>query len=115
MLEEVGTVRSLLDLIEIAQMDGVLCLDPYVELASATLERRAMLTAAMDADDTVRGLPRSDERDHMALTVTIQPDSLRSSEAGPLVMAEVVRILEKEGFTECPTRPQTLSVRSRVP
>lgn len=98
-VDEIGSIRSLLDPIQIAEVDGVLHLDPYADLATASPDRRAALTAALEGDDTVRGLLRSDDRQHSALIVTLRPEAGRPSESGPLVMTETIRILEEEGFT----------------
>ena len=99
-LPEVGEVQSLQDVLQVASRDGTLEIRPYTELAGEDGADRAALQAELDASPAAAGLLRSDDGQHSALVVTLRPDPARSSEAGPLVMGEVVDIMAAEGMTE---------------
>lgn len=99
-IAELGTIRSLLDPIEVTNEDGLLRMDPYVDRVTERPERREVLGQTLEADATVRGLLRSDDQQHSALIVTLRPDPTRPSEAGPAVMHAVTDILEDEGFSD---------------
>lgn len=99
-IPEVGEVQSLLDVLQVASRDGALEIRPYVDLAEDGVESRAALTTALDASPAARGLLRSNDQQHSALVVALQPDPDRSSETGPQVMDAVTTIMAGVGMTD---------------
>lgn len=99
-IPEVGRVDSLLTAQHVFSDGETLYVEKYVDEAYENPEDRQTLLTRIRTDPVLNGLLVSDDGQHAAVLVELEPDEERPVERGPLIFKEVKTLFLQSGFAE---------------
>ena len=97
-LRDVGRVDTVLDVQQIARVQGGLHVSGYVDEAELEPKRRAALLQALRQDEAAAGTLISADGRCVTVIVEFLPDPSRPAERGPVMLKEIEKIFADAGF-----------------
>ena len=97
-IPEVGRVDSILNAQHTFASDDTLVVKKYADEVIDQPDRLSNVHASLRADDMLTGLLISNDGDHVAVIVELEPDEERAVERGPSVVSEALELFRKAGF-----------------
>ena len=97
-IPDVGRVDSIINAQHTFARDDTLYVKKYADEVIDQPDRLSDVHASLMADDMLTGLVISNDGDHIAVIVELEPDDQRAVERGPLVVDEVLGIFKQAGF-----------------
>jgi len=97
-IPDVGRVDSIINAQHTFARDDTLYVKRYANEVIDRSDRLSDVYASLMADDMLTGLVISNDGNHVAVIVELEPDDARAVERGPLVVDEALDIFKQAGF-----------------